>query len=281
MSGFELIKNNPGLSTLIGLEFLLFLIVSYQIQVDERVSLLEKMAMTVFGPVQEVTHNMLGNFSRSVEERMAHEQLLYENKQLRDELETLRRMKTLYVEAAQENERLRQMLALPQMNEWRSVTADVIGQTHRRDDYMIIINKGSIHGIQPDMGVYGPGGVAGVVWEVSGSYAKVMTVNNPGSVIAAILQNSRFQESYVSGRGDKGGFLNNFPGFEEIKAGNLLLTSGLDGIFPKGLELAIVSNVTKTEGSPEQDVRVRFTIDLSRLETVSILVPECEEEGNE
>lgn len=279
MSGFELIRNHPGLSTLIGLEFLLFLIVSYQVQVDERVSLLEKMAMTVFGPVQEVTHNMLGNVSRSVEERMAHEQLVQENDKLRDELESLRRMKTLYVEAARENERLRQVLDMPPLEGWNSIAAEVIGQTHRHDDYMIVINKGSMHGIRPDMGVYGSGGVVGVVWEVSGRFSKVMTVNNPGSVVAALLQNSRFQESYVSGLGSEGGRLDNFPDFEEIRIGDLLLTSGLDGIFPKGLELGVVNRVIKTEGSSEQNVTLDFTIDLARLEMVSVLAPKCDPEA--
>lgn len=279
MSGFEFIRNNPGLSTLIGLEFLLFLIVSYQVQVDDRVSLLEKMAMTMFGPVQEVTHSMLGSVSRSVEERKTHDQLVEENGRMREELISLRRLKTLYVEEAQENQRLRELLDLPETNDWRPVTAQVIGRTHRHNDYMIIINKGSLDGVQPDFGVFGPEGAVGIVWEVSGRYAKVMTVNNPSSVVATILQNARYQEGFVLGRGAMGGRLENFPDFETAEEGDLLLTSGLDGVFPKGLELGFVTSVHKTEGM-FQEIDVRFTTDFSRLEEVMVLIPECKPEAD-
>ena len=77
----------------------------------------------------------------------------------------------------------------------------------------------------------------GIVWELSGNYAKIMTANNPSSVIAAMIQDSRYSESYVSGQGTDKGSIKNFPNFKTIRPNDLVLTSSLDGIFPKGLHI--------------------------------------------
>lgn len=276
MAGFSgLIKKYPGFSTLLALEFLLLLIISYQVKVDERLTLLEKVGLMIFGPVQQLNHRVVGSVSKTVEEKRTHEALTAENKQLREALISFNRLKTNYIEAEMENDRFRNLLSLPQEEEWEYVHAEVIGRTHRRNDYMITINKGSEHGVLPDQGVIGPDGVVGVVWEVSGGYAKIMTLNNPSAVVASLLQNSRYQESYVVGNGGVEARLENFPNFEAIAGGDLVLTSGLDRIFPKGHHIGRVS-VASASQEMFQRALINLSTDFTRLELVTVVIPACD-----
>jgi rod shape-determining protein MreC len=287
MAGIGFLKRFPGLSVLITLEFLLLLLVSYQVQVDERISLLEKTALAVFGPIQKLNHRLWGSLSRTVEEKRTIDELRSENQRLREEVRLLRKTELLYVETEIENDRLRDKLNLPKEESWAYVHAEVIGRSHRRNDYMITINKGSADGVRRDYGVIGPTGVVGVVWEVSPNYAKVLTTNNPSSVVAALVQDSRFNESYVRGigqwQGTEGvsrGQLNNYPSFEPVKLGDVVLTSGLDGVYPKGLQIGRVDEIGETV-ELSRDVKIRLSTDFGRLENVTVLVPLCAEELNE
>ncbi len=277
MIGLNLIKKFPTLTTLLTLELLLLLFVAYQLQVSRKVDVLEKTTLTVFGPVQQLTHNMVGSLSNALRSKKTRDELDKENIQLRATLEGYEQLRTQLEEAELENARLSQLLELPPEPEWKAIPAQVVGRANRHNDFLITINRGSRAGIREDMGVICARGVVGVVWEVSGGYSKILTANNPGSVIAAMIQDSRYQESYVSGNDLLTGRLENFPNFETIHDGDLILTSGLDEVFPKGMHLGQV--ITAHSSSYLfQDVQVRFATDFSRLEEVVVLVRECPED---
>ena len=278
MARLSIIKKYPDSSTLIVLELILLLTVSYQIKVSPRVSLLEKAALTLFSPIQELNNRVLGSVEESFADRASRKTLERENARLETALRSHRRVLTQLAETERENARLRELLDMPDEDGWLRVYAEVIGANHRRDDYMITINKGADHGLARDQGVICPDGVVGVIWEVSGGYAKVMTANNPSSVIAAMLQDGRESESFAvgTGSGTFEGRLESFPNFREIARNDLILTSGLDGVYPKGLHIGRVIS-----GVPSQymfqDVDIRFTTDFTRLEEVVVLIPSCQE----
>lgn len=276
MSGLRIFKNYPGLSTLLAFEVFLFLVVSYQVQVDNRLSLLEKMGLIVFGPIQELNHRAVGSVNRVFESRKDRQTLLQENQRLQAMAEGNAQLKSRLTELELQNERLRELLALPVESGWRQVHAEVIGSTQHRGDHMITINKGANQGIRRDLGVYGVDGVVGVVWEVTGGYAKVMTINNPSAVLASLIQSSRYQESFVAGMGGSKARLANFPNFETIRPMDLVLTSGLDGIFPKGLHIGRVLS-GKPSDHMFQEVEIELATDFARLEEVIVLLPEPRE----
>ena len=288
MAGFSgLIKKYPGFSTLLALEFVLLVIISYQVKVDERLTLLEKVGLMIFGPVQELNHQVVGTVSRTVDEKKSHDALVAENRELREALVSFNRLKTDYIESEMENDRFRRTLNLPQEEGWEYIHGEIIGKTHRRNDNMITINKGSSDGLRPDLGVIGPDGVVGVVWEVSGSYAKILPLNNPSAVAASIVQQSRYQESYVIGsslrssesdQSSNEAWLMNFPNFETIARGDLVLTSGLDFIFPKGIHIGRVQSASISQDF--QKVLLQLSTDFSRLELVTVVVPPCRDEVN-
>jgi rod shape-determining protein MreC len=286
MAGLSTIKKFPGLSTLFLLEFVLLITVSHQIQVDTNLSLLEKVGLMVFGPIQEINNRLAGSISESMAEKKTRLQLEKENGQLKRALAGHEQLVTDLAEVELENERLRTLLRMPKEENWETIAAEVIGATQRRNDFMITINKGSSSGVRRDYGVACPEGIVGIVWEVSFNYAKVMTVPNPSSVVACMVQDTRHNESYVSGLGATEGRnrirykgrIHNFPNFQSINPHDLILTSGLDGLFPKGLYIGRV-----TSGRPAahmfQNVEIEFSADFSSLEEVVVLVPQCREES--
>ncbi|MDJ0838511.1 MAG: rod shape-determining protein MreC [Acidobacteriota bacterium] len=279
MARLSVFKKYPALSTLLILEFVLLIIVSYQIQVDGRVSLLERTMMTIFAPVQELSNNVLGGITESFEDKKKRLELERENGRLKRALADYRQVVTQLAETELENERLRQLLELPREDGWTYVHAEVTASNHRRNDYMITINKGYRHGIRRDYGVVCDDGVVGVVWEVSRNHAKVMTANNPSAVIAAMLQDDRDAESFVAGFEGRQGKLQNFPNFKTLAPQQMVLTSGLDGVFPKGLHIGHVT-AGKTSSYMFQDVKIVFSTEFTRLEEVTVLVPLCEEDAD-
>ncbi len=277
MASFGLIKRFPNLSTLLALEFILLLILSYQVKVEPRVSLLEKTGLIIFGPIQALNQRVVGSVSHAVEDKKARAELIVENRRLRKKEIELEGLRTQFVETELENARFRELLDLPKEEEWRLVHAEVIGRTHRHNDYTIIINKGSRDGVRRDYGVIGPRGVVGIIWETSPGYAKILTMDNPSAPVAALLQESRFMESFVQGKGEGGSQarLKNFPNFETIRINDLVLTSGLDGIFPKGRHIGRVLSA-RASLDMFQTVDIKLSTDFARLESVTVLIPKCE-----
>jgi rod shape-determining protein MreC len=267
-----LFKKYPGISTLLALQLVAFLLVSYQIQVNPRLTLLEQMGLTLIGPFQSMNHRLIETVSETFEQRKAREDLERENLLLRRNLEQARARETALREAAMENDRLRTLLQLEPRQDYDRVFADVIGHVQSRKDYMIIVNKGLVHGLQAEQGVYSPSGVVGVIWEVSSYYSKIMTLNNPSSAVAAMVQQSRYQQCFVKGTGRSNGLLENFPNYEQIRYGDMVLTSGLDGIFPKGIHIGSVIHA-QTSSYMAQEVELKFATDFARLEEVIVLIP--------
>lgn len=277
MTGFNFAKKHPGLTTLLVLELLLLLIVSYQYQVNRHVDVLEESTLMILGPVQELNDTIVEGVTKVFQDQQTRSELVEENQRFREALAGYNQLRIDLEEARLQNERLQELLDMPREQTWRYLPARVIGSAHRRNDYMITINRGSRSGVRNDLGVYSPEGIVGVIWETSGGYAKVMTINNPSAAVAALVQNSRYNESYVTGFDLLEGRLKNFPNFEFLQQGNSILTSGMDGIFPRGLHIGHVASARQSSYL-FQDVSLTFAADFSRLEEVVVLIPVCEDE---
>lgn len=194
--------------------------------------------------------------------------------QERDEL--LRRIEAL--EAAQsaleehrrENERLRALLELTSINALHGVVASVVGDEPSGWGKGIVVNKGSSHGVQIGMAVVHPRGVVGQVVSVSPHYSQVLLITDHASGVDAIIQESRVR-GVVEGIG--AGFCElKFVSKESpVRSGELLVTSGMDGVYPKGLIVGSVSKVAVETGTLLQNIEVKVAVDFSKLEDVLIV----------
>jgi len=256
--------------TLVVLELLALLVVSYQVRVTPHLTLLEKVGKMLVAPIQDGGDHLSGMIEERRARRQAIERLRTENQLLKRHSNENQLLEIEISELRAENDRLRAMLNMPPNPEWNKVAARVISTSSRDGDDMFTIDKGSRHGLRRELGVMTPRGVVGIVWETSPSYSKVMAIENPASAVAAMIQDSRYRDAYVTGfKG--GGRLENVPNFAVIKVGATVLTSGFD-VFPKGL---LIGHVTRHEPTSDmfQKVDLAFAESYRHVDEVLVLIP--------
>jgi rod shape-determining protein MreC len=190
--------------------------------------------------------------------------LLDENRKLLNEIASLR-------ETQQENARLRQLLTFQEKSELQTVVARVIGRDVSTEYRALRLNRGENSGIQKDMAVVTSEGVVGRVLRTTADTADVVTVVDTLSAVDAIDERSRAR-GIVEGLSDDLCQLRFALRTDDIAPNDVLISSGLGGIFPKGIPVGIVSKVTKQPYGITQDVEVRPAVDFSKLEEVLVIV---------
>jgi len=192
-----------------------------------------------------------------------------ENRALKQEIERMRLEQVRVTQDADQARRLQSLLAFKEQFISQTVAAQVIGSSGSEQSRAVYIDKGESAGIKPDMAVITADGIVGKVLHVYGSSSLVLLINDQTSGVGAILEKSRLQGIL---RGTPSGeiALEKVMSDEAVPIGEVVLTSGGDRIFPKGLP---VGQVTKV--SPGADlflnIRVKPAISLSRLEEVLVV----------
>ena len=192
-----------------------------------------------------------------------------ENRSLKPQIERMRLEQVRMSQDADQARRLQALLAFKEQFISQTMAAQVIGSSGSEQSRSVYIDKGENDGIKPDMAVITADGIVGKVLRVYRSTSLVLLINDQTSGVGAILDKTRLQGIL---RGTPSGevMLEKVMSDETVPAGELVLTSGGDGIFPKGL---LVGRVTKV--SPGSDlflnIRVRPAADLSRLEEVLVV----------
>ena len=193
-----------------------------------------------------------------------------ENQRLKEELDRLTIENAVTNELLLENERLREALNFKKLNPPSSVVVQVIGKELSPASSTITINKGSDDGIGKDMAVITPAGVAGKVQAVLANTSKVILLTDPGSALAVRVQRNR-EEGLLEGKLVNCA-LKYVSYYADIQEGDLLVTSGLDGIYPKGLAVARVVKVSKHEAIAFQTVVAEPAVRFPRLEEALVLL---------
>ncbi len=192
-----------------------------------------------------------------------------ENNRLRAEVERLRGENDFLKEEGALAKRLQAILDYRQSVPLRFVAAGVIGRGTTHLYKTIIVNKGEDDGVAADMGVVTPEGVVGKIIKTGSHHAQVLLMTDRNSAIASVIQQTR-DEGIA--QGIEGGIrLKYLPNSSEAEAGDLVVTSGLEGSFTKGLTLGTVEAVKKRENDLFLDVRVIPAVDFSKLEEVLII----------
>jgi rod shape-determining protein MreC len=248
----------------------LLAVVSYHARGDRGQSALEQAMFWAGTPVLKTVDTVAAGV-RGVRDRFVTLQTLrQENRRLREELSRSRNVDSLRDEFRLENDRLRLLLGLQESVSWPSVAARV---TRLKADDMYRTAGLTIPpeaGVEEGMPVLSPHGVVGRIMRVAGTKATIRLVTDPSSGTAVLTMRGRVQ-GIVSGAG--GGLLkmDYVVRSADIASDDLVLTSGLDGIFPKGIPVGIVEEVEKSQGLV-QEVAVYPVVPLDRLEEVLILL---------
>jgi rod shape-determining protein MreC len=198
-----------------------------------------------------------------------------ENRELKQEIQQMRLEQVRVSQDADQAHRLQALLSFKEQFISQTIAAQVIGSSGSEQSRAVYIDKGARDGIKPDMAVITKDGIVGKVLQVFGTNAleastsQILLINDQTSGVGVILDKTRLQGIL---RGTPSGevVLEKVMSDETVSPGELVLTSGGDGIFPKGLPVGTVTKV-----SPGSDlflsIRVRPAANLSRLEEVLVV----------
>jgi rod shape-determining protein MreC len=194
-----------------------------------------------------------------------------ENRGLKQQIERMSLERVRISQDADQARRLQALLAFKEQFISATMAAQVIGGSGSELSRVVFIDKGYNDGIRPDMAVITADGVVGKVLEVYRvpSTSKVLLINDQSSGVGAILDKTRTQ-GILRGTASGEVVLEKVMSDETVPAGEMVLTSGGDGVFPKGL---LVGRVTKVAPGSELflNIHVRPAADLSRLEEVLVV----------
>ena len=208
-----------------------------------------------------------------------------ELKRLRSELEEARESLMEYervsrdlAELRQENQALRKQLGFAETLAFHYISAQVIARDPGNQFSTITVNRGSIHGMKEGMPVIAfQGGLQGLVGRVvlvSLSSSIVQPITDPNSYVAARLQTSRFDGLVAGSQGGSGMLTMSYVkklAVNEVQYGELVITSGMGQLFPDGIHIGRVREMTAKGYEASLELEVEPIVDFSRLEYVYII----------
>jgi rod shape-determining protein MreC len=198
-----------------------------------------------------------------------------ENLRLREQIVDLEEENLQYREAIVASERFRKLRHLQERNDLRMVPAAVIAQDLSPWFRSVIIDRGSSMGITTGMPVIADAGVAGVVAGTTPDAARVLMVIDPQSRIDVYVQRTRTRGT-VRGRSTETCGFEYVLRDEDVEVGDLLLTSGLDLVYPKGLPVGRVSEVHRKPYGLFLTAELEPSVDFRRLEEVFVILDQKE-----
>ncbi|SEA55250.1 rod shape-determining protein MreC [Desulfuromusa kysingii] len=248
------------------------LLYSYNLRQKTATTFFERAVLTFAAPFQSGIDDIVDavtstwkNYLWLVDARQRNIELGKENLELRAQLQQVE-------EISLQNERLRKLLAFVDELDRSALPAQVIGEDGSNWARTIIIDKGTRSGLRTGFPVVASSGVVGRVIKTAPDSSRVLLVSDASSAIAALIQRTRTR-GVARGQGEDLSIEYALRD-TDIQVGDLLVTSGMGGVFPKGLPLGLIESVTKDQFGLFQQVTATPTVDFSHLEEVMVIVGE-------
>lgn len=224
------------------------------------------------GAVVATPFNAIGNvFTNLSTPQETLSELKKQNEELTSELAQL-------TEAEKTAERLESLLGLQSTYNLQSTAARIIGTTGDAWSQTVTIDKGSANGFEIGMPVCNSGGVIGQIIEVSAATSTVRLINDENSGVSAMVQSTRAQ-GILQGQPDGTLMLSYVPADADVKVGDVIITSGLGGRFPKGLPLGTVSSVSRAANATYYTIVVRAISTAESNEEVLVITSLTDEQA--
>jgi rod shape-determining protein MreC len=194
-----------------------------------------------------------------------------QNVELKQEVDQLRMEQAALAEDAREGERLQDLLAFRQHYVNTTVPAQVVGTSGTDRSRVLLLDKGSEDGIAEDMPVITPDGIVGRVREVYPRTSQVLEISDPTSASGVLLEETRTRGILRGSAQGRPEIVNLMPD-DRIKPGQVVLTSGGDQIFPRGLPVGTVDRILPDpDNEPMVDVLLKPAANLGRIEEVLVV----------
>lgn len=200
-----------------------------------------------------------------------------ENKKLHEENEELRTRLQLFDELHKENTRLAGLLEFKAKTKMDLIAAKVISRDILSDHSTVRINKGTHHGLVSGQAVLSISGVVGYVYKPEAFTSHILLITDRYAVVDGVVSRSRAR-GIVEGKSPNTSALRYVERSEDVKVGDMVVTSGLDNIFPKGFPVAVVESVDAKPSSVSLRVDLRPVVDPDKVEEVFVVMNAAHED---
>ena len=244
-------------------------LISAQVNTRRGVPVFEELTFGVLAEVQRASSWLITGIRTAWDNYVALQQVHQNNEQLRNEVAQLE------IRLQQERALARQARTLEQLLELRSsvplvtTASAVIGSGASPDFRAITIDKGTADGLRADMAALAPAGVVGRVVTPTARAAKVQLLIDRNAAAAALVERSRAQ-GLVVGTGT-GLRMDYVPGMADLQVGDVVVTSGIEGIYPKGFRIGQIESLKRGTGE-FSDIAITPAVDFSSLEAVLVVL---------
>ncbi len=246
------------------------ILMSLRVKQQKGTAFLDALALEVCSPFQWASAFVIQTVQRTFEQYFLLVNVQRENEILKQRIAELQKENTLREEALLANERLRKLLGFQEKISTPTIAAEVIGQDSSSWFKSLAINKGEASGVRKGMAVITADGIVGQILKTGRHYATVLLITDYNSAVDSIVQKTRAR-AIVEGKGENRCQLKYLLRSEEVSVGDIILTSGLSGNFPKGLLIGEVRKVEKKGHSIFQYAELVPSVDLTKLEEVLVV----------
>jgi rod shape-determining protein MreC len=246
------------------------LLISAQVNTQRGVPMLEEVTFGTFAEIQRAATSTFATVRDNWTNYVALQDVRAENAKLKDEIAALQVGLQQERALAQQSRTLQGILDLKSAVQLKTTAASVIAGGASPEFRTMTIDKGTGDGLASDMAVLAPAGVVGRIVMPASRAAKVQLLIDRDAAAGAIIERSRAQ-GVVVGTGTDRFRLDHVPGAADIQVGDRVVTSGIEGIYPKGFLIGQIESLDRKSGE-FSDVVVRPAVQFSELETVLVVL---------
>jgi len=233
---------------------------------------LEVVAFGVFSEAQALVSTGINGFQRSWRRYVALRDVEVENGVLREQLSELTFRLQQERSLTSRTESLQRLLDLRKSIPIRTQSARVIGVDATPYFRIVTIDRGSSDGVRSNLAVVAPEGVVGrVIDPVSRRTSKVQLLIDRNAAAGARLERTRVVGVVSAGTGESRLSLNYVSNFTDVIDGDVVVTSGTDGIYPKGFVIGRVTSAGRSDGL-YKNIHIQPEVDFSGLEYVLVVM---------
>ncbi|MBI4744928.1 MAG: rod shape-determining protein MreC [Actinobacteria bacterium] len=262
-------KNNITLGLLVILSIFI-LTIHFKEGPDGLLHRIQRVSIGITAPLQAGVTKIINSFSSNVNFITDVFNLREENRKLKKENEKLKHKFIFYKEIENENSRLRKLIGFEERLKYRTLPAQIIGKSSNDWQSSIIIDKGYADGLTKNMPVFTSDGLVGQIVQVAPNASQVQLILDQKSGVGVQIL-STGETGVLQGQ------INGFPELEfisknsEVKVGDEIVTSGLGGVFPKGILVGKVVSLRIDGYSLNKQIYVKPTVDFSKLGEILII----------
>ena len=230
-----------------------------------------RVVLSLVAPFQQVFTRLL-RFGGGIWEHYFHlVAVTQENDRLRQQLRLASQQQNQYNETRLANFRLRSLLGFKRAIAHQVLSAEVIGKDPSPWFKTVIIDKGKLDGLEKGLPVVVPEGIVGQITEVANQYAKVLLIIDQNNAVDGLVQRTRAR-GIIRGEASGRCVFEYALRKNDISVGDVIVSSGLDKVFPKGFAVGQVSGVVRRNAGIFQEVTVTPFVDFEKLEEVLVVL---------